>query len=499
MAIVISGVNNNDKITASDGTIDLLSGVNFNSELTVPSFKVGNNIQIGNAGIITATTYIGNLTGNVNATSNLLLQIGGSEKFRVGGSGQLGIGGANYGTSGQVLTSGGSGSAATWSTVTGTTINNNANDRIITGSNTANTLNANGNLTYSNQKVSILGSQKELLGLQSTHAEGPQFSLSDASGAFAYLGSAKSLFSVGSVTDLGLRTANNIVFGINGNEKVRIDSSGRLLHKHTASRNVGTKTGQIQVINSGNDATISIIQNNNAASAPFLAFGKTRSGDATGSTIVQSQDSLGQILFAGADGTDVDSIGAWILAQVDGTPGANDMPGRLIFSTTADGSSTPTERLRINSYGLVTAPFQYHLHADRTGNQTGYNAGGDFGTPMIFNQIVSETKDSTLSSCFNTSNGLFTAPVTGLYLFNASVYSSGGGNIFSQSWFTLNGGRCSGTDWVINSGYNFVQNTQVIRLAAGNTVGFKPYAGGQSNVTLSANNNHTYFKVTLIG
>ena len=32
--------------------------------------------------------------------------------------GQLGIGGANYGTSGQVLTSGGSGSAATWSTIT---------------------------------------------------------------------------------------------------------------------------------------------------------------------------------------------------------------------------------------------------------------------------------------------------------------------------------------------------------------------------------------------
>ena len=117
MAIVISGVNNNDKITASDGTIDLLSGVNYGNEVTVPSFKVGNNIQIGNAGIITATTYIGNLTGNVNATSNLLLQIGGSEKFRVGGDGQLGIGGANYGTSGQVLTSGGTGSAATWSTI----------------------------------------------------------------------------------------------------------------------------------------------------------------------------------------------------------------------------------------------------------------------------------------------------------------------------------------------------------------------------------------------
>ena len=117
MAIVISGVNNNDKITASDGSIDLLSGVNFVGEVTVPSFKVGNDIQFGNAGIITATTLVGNVQGNINHTSNLLLQIGGSEKFRVGTSGQLGIGGANYGTSGQVLTSGGSGSAATWSTI----------------------------------------------------------------------------------------------------------------------------------------------------------------------------------------------------------------------------------------------------------------------------------------------------------------------------------------------------------------------------------------------
>ena len=117
MAIVISGVNNNDKITASDGTIDLLSGVNYTGIITAPSINVGSNIQLGNAGVATATTFVGNLTGNVNATSNLLLQIGGSEKFRVASSGQLGIGGANYGSSGQVLTSGGSGSAATWSTI----------------------------------------------------------------------------------------------------------------------------------------------------------------------------------------------------------------------------------------------------------------------------------------------------------------------------------------------------------------------------------------------
>jgi hypothetical protein len=39
---------------------------------------------------------------------------GGSERFRIDTAGQLGIGGANYGTSGQVLTSNGSGAAPSW-------------------------------------------------------------------------------------------------------------------------------------------------------------------------------------------------------------------------------------------------------------------------------------------------------------------------------------------------------------------------------------------------
>ena len=44
---------------------------------------------------------------------------------------------------------------------------------------------------------------------------------------------------------------------------------------------------------------------------------------------------------------------ASIRAEVDGTPGTNDMPGRLIFSTSADGSDSPTEKLRIDSNGRV--------------------------------------------------------------------------------------------------------------------------------------------------
>ena len=143
MAITISGQNNNDKILASDGVLDSISGFNVvgvmtastfdvtgNSEvsgkLTANHLNIGSNINFGNAGIITATTLIGNVTGNVNHTSNLLLQISGNEKFRVGNSGQLGIGGANYGTSGQVLTSAGSGAPPIWNTISTDVVSDNS-------------------------------------------------------------------------------------------------------------------------------------------------------------------------------------------------------------------------------------------------------------------------------------------------------------------------------------------------------------------------------------
>jgi hypothetical protein len=76
---------------------------------------------------------------------------------------------------------------------------------------------------------------------------------------------------------------------------------------------------------------------------------------------------LGNIAFRGADGGSLFRSAAFIQCFVDGTVsggGAGDMPGRLVFSTTADGASSPTERMRISqngasdkyssSYGLAT-------------------------------------------------------------------------------------------------------------------------------------------------
>ena len=147
----------------------------------------------------------------------------------------------------------------------------------------------------------------------------------------------------------------DMFFHTNGTEAMRIDSSGRLLVGHSSSRssaNALEPRFQMEGINVST-STAAIVRNENGTNGPILALSKSRGTSTGSSTIVQNGDITGAIHFAGADGTDLNSFTAWIQSEVDGTPGSNDMPGRLTFYTTADGANSPTERMRIDSAGMV--------------------------------------------------------------------------------------------------------------------------------------------------
>ena len=168
--------------------------------------------------------------------------------------------------------------------------------------------------------------------------------------------------------NLGI-TGAQIMFGINDVEKARIDSSGRLLLGHSSS--VGDDNN-LQLVGSTADGSSATFWRSSSDSGnPQLNFVKTR-GSVASPSIVSSGDTLGRIRFYGWDGLDSDSRAAEIIAQVDGTPGGDDMPGRLIFSTTADGSRVVTERMRIDSSGNVgigtTSPSK-KLHIDSSSDQ----------------------------------------------------------------------------------------------------------------------------------
>jgi hypothetical protein len=131
--------------------------------------------------------------------------------------------------------------------------------------------------------------------------------------------------------------------------------NGIPLYMDTANNRLGIGTstpGTILDVQS----TSSIINNTNYSTdtnGAYLLLNKSRTASVGTNTIVQSGDILGQINFRGANGTGYTPAAA-ISGEVDGTPGAtNDMPGRLLFYTTPDGSGTLTERLRIDSAGLI--------------------------------------------------------------------------------------------------------------------------------------------------
>ena len=305
MAIVISGINNNDKITASDGTIDLLSGVNYAGIITAPGFSasgnitaasinIGDDIQIGNAGIITATTLVGNVTGNVNHTSNLLLQISGSEKLRIANSGAFGLNGTNYGSSGQVLTSQGSGSSPVWSTVTGTTINSNADNRVITGSGSANTLNGEANLTFDGTNFSLTGAAN-VAGTLILQPGGTAWSTTNTRPQLGRQADGELRLGAGS------DSASNITFYTSPSaggtlaEKLRIGTAGQI---GIAGANYGTSGQFLQSAGSGSAVQWATPAFTSARATPNTGGG-TVSGQRVASDLTYSSGSNGTTVVLG--------------------------------------------------------------------------------------------------------------------------------------------------------------------------------------------------------
>jgi hypothetical protein len=141
-------------------------------------------------------------------------------------------------------------------------------------------------------------------------------------------------------------------------ERVRVTAAGQHVVGHTAALATTLATASVtprsQTVGTDN-ATSSFLGARFSADSggPVYYLGKSRHATAGSHTVVQDGDNLGSISWAGSDGTDF-AEGARVTAQVDGTPGSGDMPTRMLFYTSADGSESPTERMRITSAGLVS-------------------------------------------------------------------------------------------------------------------------------------------------
>lgn len=181
-----------------------------------------------------------------------------------------------------------------------------------------------------------------------------------------------------------------------------IDSSGKLIQGHTTTfGQIGGTACLFNVAETGTQGNAVLGKFRASTSDAELTLLKSRSAIVGTNTVVVADDGLGTIKFGGADGTNyIEAV--QIRAYVDGTPGqtagtftnglsykiltvgttdftligaasntvgvtftatgagtgtgtailtTGDMPGRVVISTTPDGSATPAEHMRVSADG----------------------------------------------------------------------------------------------------------------------------------------------------
>lgn len=146
-----------------------------------------------------------------------------------------------------------------------------------------------------------------------------------------------------------------IAISTNGLERLRVGAGGRVLIGTTTSRSSGPTVPpflQIEGTSAGGGGQQQIVGSTVSYVCPYVLLVRHR-GIVGESTIVESGDSVGLFSFRAGDGVDVTSEAAAIECVIDGQPGVNDMPGRLVFKTSSDGTKVAVERMRITSGGLV--------------------------------------------------------------------------------------------------------------------------------------------------
>jgi hypothetical protein len=155
-----------------------------------------------------------------------------------------------------------------------------------------------------------------------------------------------------------------------------VSSTGAVGIGTTTPDNV-TSAGIALVSNDGYYPQVVNRNKTNDPNASYMVFDKDRAG-----AIVQSGDNLGNIIWRSFDGTSYLQSAA-IIGYSDGTPGTNDVPGALVFFTTADGASAPTERLRITNAGTITLANDYKENVVTANTSTAYTIAISGGTVQI--------------------------------------------------------------------------------------------------------------------
>jgi hypothetical protein len=178
--------------------------------------------------------------------------------------------------------------------------------------------------------------------------------------------------------------SGQIKFATGGGEAARIDGSKRLL--------VGTSS-------TVRDSRLCVRGN---ASGSFT--GDLELGAAAGYASISSDNSIGVLRFTEQTNG---GIFAQLYCETDGTPGNGDYPGRLVFSTTADGASSPTERMRLACTGLFrhfSSEGNFRVNSSQGAGTTYELFWGGYGGSSTTSEGTNSIKIYTNGNIQNTNN-----------------------------------------------------------------------------------------------
>ena len=173
-----------------------------------------------------------------------------------------------------------------------------------------------------------------------------------------------------------------------GSDKIRIKSTGEIIINATASRTTLSTTPRLQIEGSASSNQCSMSLTGAGAGGtlfPRLHLSKARSSV---NAIVLEDDILGFISFNGGDGSSLVNAG-FIKAEVDGTPSAGIVPGRLVFAT-VDTAGSSGERMIIKNNGNVSIDGTT-FNVDAVNNRVGIGTSGPGSLLQVGTGALSST------------------------------------------------------------------------------------------------------------
>ena len=307
-------------------------------------------------------------------------------------------------------------------------------------------------------------------------------------------------------------------------------TSGRFQRGSATVQDGDAIAGGININGLDMDASVIMSVFGNDGDFTRISGSKSRNASVGSHTIVQNNDVLLSLKGFGSDGTNFEEA-AQIEMQVDGSPGNNVMPGRILFKTTAtDGVA---ERMRIDSAGnvtitdgnLVVGTNNHGIDFSATANATVMNEGlSGIVAPTMDNELLKSYERGTWTGKIRgydhaggagwgvvaTTAG--TNSATGRYikignLVHAFIrftgitwdtnwtYFSIQGVPFGHNHYDGAGGFCLAhdTNFFTNTGMTVMGN---VWGSQGNLVGQKPT--GTTNLTLDTSNNNRQLYATMI-